>query len=56
MVYGNQFYSMKQNEIWTLETVNFRRDIYGRGFRAFDDAKLCAQKKLNIKIKKKNSV
>ena len=55
MLYGNQFYSMKQNEVWTLETVDFRRDIDGRGFRAFH-AKLCAQKKLNIKIKNKTSV
>ena len=37
MVYGNQFYSMKQNEVWTLETVNFRRDIDGRGFLTFDE-------------------
>ena len=28
---------MKQNEVWTLETVNFRRDIDGRRFLAFDE-------------------
>ena len=28
---------MKQNEVWTLETVNFRRYINGRGFLAFDE-------------------
>ena len=28
---------MKQNEVRTLETVNFRRDIDGRGFLAFDE-------------------